>query len=68
MKIEKRQSPSTDKVFYQVEFEGYELMTYPPSRFIDLVKETWEKSGRISDFLMYLSEVAKAIEDHKETK
>ena len=68
MKIHQEASPTMDKIYYALELSGAELTAYIPSKFELECKKLAKKSGLISDKLMYLSEMAKSIEDQLESK
>ena len=42
------------------EFDEYEEVKHEASNFENVAKETWENSGKLSDYLFYLSEFLKS--------
>jgi hypothetical protein len=64
MKVERRET-FDDKTIFLITIDGHELITSMPSVFEKETLRLYEKTKTVADGLMYLSEVAQRIEDHK---
>lgn len=67
MTLKYKNSHSDDKQVWLIEIDGHELITSTPTLMEKEMKKVYEGTKKMSDGLMYLSEVVKRIEDHQPT-